>query len=248
MLKLAPVSAVLLSQFVKSEAGCAESQHDQRLCALYGAFLCVFKDGNKTQVEMVKATAASYAKAEDCGALVGTPGKASAAAKRAFKLYQAYAHGMVSAFDDVAECKLLKIDGKKATVEQCQEYAERAAVIVADLVTAAITPKEKTPEEIKAAADKAAAKKAAAELAAQAAAKQAAAERRDDINKAAEKKAAKALAEGDADTVVDAMINILSVGVLSAETVAMLAEAVAAAQARTVVAAAAAPAEEVATA
>lgn len=242
-MKLAPISAVLLSQFIKAEAGNAESQHDARMCALFGAFMCVFKDGNKTQIEMVKATAATFTKAEDCGDIVGTPGKASAAAKRAFKLYQAYAHGITAAFDDVAPCALLKIDGKKATIEQCQEHAERAAVIVGDLVLSALMPKEKTEAEIKAAEEKAAAKKAEKEKAEKAAAKEAAAARRTDIEKAAARK----LAE-DSEAVISATVNMLAVGALDAETLAMLAEAVAAAQARAVVASAAAPVAETETA
>jgi hypothetical protein len=241
-MKLAPLSAVLLSQFVSADAGNAESQHDARLCALYGAFMCVFKDGNKTQVELVKAAASTYTKAEDCGVLVGTPGKAGAAAKRAFKIYQAYAHGITAAFDDVAPCALLKIEGKKASIEQCAEYAERAAYIVGDLVLSAITPKEKTEAEKKAAEEKAATKKAEKEKEEKAAAKAAAAERKTEIEKAAARKLA-----SDAEAVIDATVNMLAVGALDAEQIAMLAEAVAAAQARAVVATAAAPVAEEAT-
>lgn len=245
MLKLAPLSAVLLAQFVNADAGALESQHDARLCAVYGAFLNTYQHGG-VQLKNAIATVGQYTKAEQCGALVGTPDKAGAAAKRAFKVYQAYAYGIAQALDAVAPCKLLKIDGKKATVAECEEYAERAAIIVADLVTSAITPKAKTEAELTVAAEKAAAKKAEKEKADKLAEKEAKRALQAEIDAAAQRKADK-LAADNAPTVADYVRSVqlaAQSGMLDMDAIAALEEAIATARANVVISAASAPAEE----
>lgn len=168
MLKLAPVSSVLFSQFVKAEAGAVDAQYDARLCAVYGAYLCALKDGNKTQLMMVQAAAETYKTPKACRELTATPDRTTPAATRASKVYQAYGFALA----EVGIPSLLKgADGKKADVDTVKLKAEELAVIFVDVVTAALMPEVKAGKtEAEKAADKAAkeAKKAEAEKAQQA--------------------------------------------------------------------------------
>lgn len=141
-MKLAPLSAVLLSQFVKADAGALDAQYDARLCAVFGAYLCALKDGNKTQLMMVQAAAETYKTPKACRELTATPDRTTPAATRASKVYQAYGFALA----EVGIPSLLKgTDGKKADADTCKLEAEKCAVVFVDLVTAALMPEVKAP-------------------------------------------------------------------------------------------------------
>lgn len=182
-MKLAPLSAVLFSQFVKADAGSVEAQYDARLCAVYGAYLCALKDGNKTQLMMVQAAAEAYKTPKACRELTATPDRTTPAASRASKVYQAYGF----ALQEVGIPALLKgADGKKADTDAAKLEAEKCAVMFVDLVTAALTPEAKA---VKTDAEKEA-EKAKKEAAAKKAEKEAAKARQAEIDAAASVKAA----------------------------------------------------------
>jgi hypothetical protein len=222
-LKLAPLSAVLLSQFVASDAGSVEAQHDARLCAVYGAYRTALKDGNKTQLMLVEAACAAYATPKACRALTTTPDKHSTAASRACAVYGAYK----LALDACGIPALLK----GATTEQAEQEASILAHRFVDIVTVALTPAQKA---VKSDADKAA-DKAAKEVEQAKAAADAAAEFKVAVNQAAAKEAEKLAVKRAAEIaaanalttpdMVQAVINAMRAGAVAPDLLALLSDA-----------------------
>ena len=202
-IKLAPLSAVLLSQFVAADAGSQEAQHDARLCAVYGAYLNAFKSGNKTQLMLVQSACETYATPKACRALTDTPDRASAAASRACKVYGAYK----LALDACGIPALMK----GASAEQVEAAATAIAGEFVGIVSAAlyVDPKPGKSKEERA-ADKAAKEAEAAKLAKQA-------ERQ---HKAAVQAEAQQIAAANAltlDDMVRSVVSAMRTGALSEE-------------------------------
>lgn len=210
-LALAPLSAVLLSQFVAADAGSVEAQHDARLCAVYGAYRTALKDGNKTQLMLVEAACATYATPKACRALTDVPDRTTPAATRACKVYGAYKLAL-----DACGIPVLM---KGAPVEAVEVEASALAARFVDIVTVALTP---APKAVKSDAEKAAVQ-AKKDTAAKAAARQFKETVRTEAQALAADIAAKnALTTAD---MVQSVINAMRAGAVAPDLLAQLSDA-----------------------
>lgn len=128
------LSNLVLSSFVAADAGSVEAQYDARISALYTAYRNALKDGQKTQLMLVRSACALYSTPKQARALTATPDKDSAAAKRAAITYRAYG----------AALKHVGVPGKQqGTIEEIEAQAESMAVQFVDIVMIELTPKPK---------------------------------------------------------------------------------------------------------
>lgn len=150
----APVAAVKptftrnlsIRDFVKAQAGHAESQFDLVLNAVYTAYYHVFKAGNSTQFGQLADDVKLYASINECKTALATP-RVTAEVKRFHAVYLAYG----AALESCGSPRLMK----KASADELDAAASAVAAEFASIVTVALAPKADTKTEKQAAKEKA---------------------------------------------------------------------------------------------
>lgn len=143
--KSAFAPSLMLSDFILSEAGNAEMQFESRVAVIYSAYKNIFKSGNRTQLEKVRATVDQYKTEKDARVIVGVK-TACAASKRAF--------GVIVAYRAALDACGIPAVMKNATAEQIDVAATAVAGEFASIVSVALMPEVKAvkTDEEKAAA------------------------------------------------------------------------------------------------